>query len=749
MAFAFFRKHQKIVLITMIVLMVVFLIPAAFQDLITGRSSNPTIATTNNLGNITRNDVGQAQQDLAILEQSGLGSRQGMPTGSEFLLVHQNPDPPLTYALLLREAQKQGLKAGSQEIADFKDQILPPAGYPEFVQFLRESNRGYTEARIREAFANWLLITRAAALAAYDVPPSDAELRHVFRDVFEKISLRVVKISAEDLAKKITDTPPDAAIQKQFEEFRTVPPGTYKDQFSYGFGYLQPPLAGVSSLFVGKKALLTAVTPSQDDIDQFYRDYRDKTISIPVPAEAPASVPATGSAPATASAPAVEEKTTRILLGSLSLTAARPHIIRELTPAMADRKLEELLGKAEQLESGIKDLLPGQTIYEAVVAQMIQPAGARLNTKIKIPIKAMPLEQAIELMAQEAGLAKIAYPVGKHGEATLNPATKVTVISGDQGVTLQEALNQITQALEWIKIDRWVMIDGLDNVLLPIPADKQYMDIFPLWAQTTPMESMEDMNKDEILGRSVTAPQNGIPLVRLAFSEVIPLPGRQVLKADEKGPRMLVGDKEGNLAGKLLFRLVRVEPAMAPTLAQLTDNSKLKEKVVSDLKIIQALNDADRQAQQLAQAAAREGLEKAAQTAGLTTFDTGLFARKDYNLAWNDVPRLDIPQMTINGVVDTKLRELVIKKAFDLAPKQVEPTTQGYGDSAVDFVRLPANKEVVVIQRSEFQPALKTDFEGFGRVLLARGLMSSRHSSSVSAWMMLGNVQRRLGYAKQ
>jgi hypothetical protein len=84
-----------------------------------------------------------------------------------------------------------------------------------------------------------------------------------------------------------------------------------------------------------------------------------------------------------------------------------------------------------------------------------------------------------------------------------------------------------------------------------------------------------------------------------------------------------------------------------------------------------------------------------------------------------------------------------------LAPKDVEPTTQGYGTSKVAFFRLPAKKEVVLIQRTEFHPSVLSGYETAGRWYLKHMLENIRRQQSLGAWFNLDNVQRRLEYKQE
>lgn len=749
MAFAFFRKHQKVVMITMVVLMVCFLIPTAFQQLSEGRSRTQTRGVSN-AGKITTADTRVAQEGLSILERTGLSDAQfrqmyrqpPMPTDQEFILIHRSQQPALVYALLLAEARKQGLKVSDGEIETFKEQILGP-NYAEFLQSLREAGHAAGEKRVAEAFRDWLLITKAAALAAYDVPPSDAELRLTYRDLFERINLRAVTISAEDLAKEIKETPPEAAINEQFMKYRNNLPGQFTDPFEFGFGYRQPPTAGIAYLFISRKALAQAVRPSPEDVQEYYRDHRTEPISISVPA--PASAPtATGtSQPATASAPATVEK--EILLGSMTLSQARPHLIKLLSDDLVNRKAEELLSRADALESEMKEA-PGPSPYEAVLKNMTHPADDKLNAKIHVPILAMPLSQALDMLADDAGLAKIAYPTGTHGKETLNPAVTVTVApKGNQPLTLGQALEQITKQLRWIQIDRWVTLDTLPNVLLPIPLDKQYNQVFPLTARATPPMTYAEITKDELLGKCVSAREQGVPLARLAFSQFDPQSGRQAIKVGDKGRMYVLGEDNADL-GRLAWRLTSLQSDVVPT--SLAGDPKLRAKVIEDLKVFEAMNQAEAQARKLVQAAEKDGLEKAAKAAGLKSFDTGLFARKNFSLQYEDVPHLDIPEMRINGQPNTQLREFVINQAFSLVPPRVEPATQGYGAGKAIQFRVPARKEVVLFQRVDYRPAVKGEYESLGPYL-GRILTGSQHQASLVRWFDPARVLARLEYKEE
>src|SRR5690554_5472185 len=104
MAFAFFRRRQKMVIIIMVVLMVAFLIGfRGFEIIFDRKIEKQSIGETRH-GSIRYADIYSAEHDLNILANIGLARPMGqsysyVPGSIEFqMITSRNNDPARTYA---------------------------------------------------------------------------------------------------------------------------------------------------------------------------------------------------------------------------------------------------------------------------------------------------------------------------------------------------------------------------------------------------------------------------------------------------------------------------------------------------------------------------------------------------------------------------------------------------------------------------------------------------------------------------
>ncbi|MFO7909135.1 MAG: hypothetical protein R6U42_03735 [Halomonas sp.] len=94
MAFAFFRRRQKLVIIIMAVLMVAFLVGfQGLQQLVSGTRGEQTVGKSR-FGELVNRDLERANSDINLLNAMGLGSQQrfmgAIPTGTQFAALMRN-----------------------------------------------------------------------------------------------------------------------------------------------------------------------------------------------------------------------------------------------------------------------------------------------------------------------------------------------------------------------------------------------------------------------------------------------------------------------------------------------------------------------------------------------------------------------------------------------------------------------------------------------------------------------------------
>ncbi len=743
MAFRFFRRRQKMVIIIMAALMVSFLIGIqGFNMLFSHDPAKRAIGRIAD-GEVIWADLDSANSDLQILgsyvslEWASASFRQVLANGD---------DAALAYALLLKEARKSEAVVTEADVDRFFIRIgLEGDAYDRLILEIR-SRRGMTEKRLRGAVARWLKVEKIFRQAVALYPPSEVQLRHLYRDLNENIALRVVKLPAEAFLDKVPE-PSGQEIASHFAKLRLILPDRYPTEASFGFGYFQPARIRISYLLVRTEPI-ERVTRVDDEAvrghflrhEERYRSQYIKDVSAETaPATAPATTPA--SAPATQVATqAADEKAV--------FTWARPKIIAELTSGAVRAKVEKLLGRVDRLleERSRRGEAAGADAYEQAAREMTAPADEALARRIdSLFIKNEPLERAVEILAKEAGLSAICYPWGAYGQITLAPSVRVTVVA--KGITVARALEEITAQVFAAVRQRpapkfqWAMCEGFDGVLFPLDGEGS-VKLFPLFAKTTPLIKQGELADDEVLRESYSLSKGGLSLQGIAFSP-------QVLGGEVpfQGRRMYV---RGSAGGRLLWRVVEAAPAHAPK--SLVDAEGLQEQVVKDLKTAAAFALAQGRAAELKTAAERVDLEAAAEEAGFESYKTSLFPRLKVVrrfLTWRGMI-VGVVEDIVVSVVEAlalptpALREKLLARVFKLVPEDIEPPYTA-APSAVKVVPLPALRLVAVIQRADYRPAVQSEYEA-SRAQLADLLKFRRLMRARVAWFSYSGIKERLGF---
>ncbi len=761
------------VVIIMAVLMVSFLIGMqGFQMIFRPNPESIAIGTTS-FGSIDRRDLRQARSDVDIILRRyvGLGSAERMlsftwPSDLEFLTLITGKNPYLTYALLWQEAQNANVLVTEADIDRFFRRIDSPVGsetYRTMVSTLKARLR-LAEKHLRAAVGRWLTIQKVYRAAAVDVPPSELQLRRYYRDLNERISVRVARIPAERFLEEIAE-PSEDEIQAQFDQFRAVPPGTIPAPTSFGFGYKQPARVRILYMFISRNVIQRVIQPSDSDVRLYFRKHRSEFVrEIP-----PASQPAAPTSETAANQPTTKVATqpAEVRTVPMSFSEAKPHVIERLKPLAVQNKLEDLVAIAdghlrEYEKAGPSDPNP----YERVKSRMTRSAEAILATKLPIvEIRQEPLDRAIEKLAKKANIQAICYPFRTASGDELNPSVRVT-LSGRE-ISLSEALRQIGQQAKWPESGsiQWAMCEGLAGVLFPV--DEKW-DLFPIKVQHSGLLAGNELAAEPIISASFTPA--GQPLLQMAFlaDAFVKTPRATALvRVNEDAPPMVVA---GQRPGRLLWRLTQATPDQAPE--KITDD--LREQIVADIKSRKAFLKAMERAKELLEAAKKDGLEATAKSADLETITTGWFPRQVevspqeqlllaamerggitadvFQQAMLQAPAgLGLPSIEGIELPLGTLRQRFIETAFSLVPKDVQPKPgetpypeEPYALTAID---IPHRKEVLLLQRADFAPAVAGEYEQTGRKMILNFTRTFEKWRMRSSWFGLAFVQKRVGFA--
>jgi len=757
MAFAFFRKRQKMVVIIMAVLMVSFLIGfQGFNMLFAPKPAERKVGMSS-AGDLQIGQVWAADKDIKMLEFLGVGDVRRLaqfqiwPTDLEYLTLIYSPNSQaeLTYALLLQEVQTQEVDISKDDIDKFFARIgLAGASYEAKISQLTSVHKK-SESYIRGVVARWLAVNKAYATSQVDAPASEPQLKHLFHDLNEKIGLRVLTVSAEDYLEGVAE-PTEEEIAIQFGTFRNVIPGTVTNVASFGFGYMQPSRVKIDYLLIKKVPVERIAVPSSEEIRRYYRKNKEEFVKkIPIEPAKPAD-----------EEDQPETQPTEYRTEQMTFTEAKSQIIEKLTAEAVSSVLDMLSGRVEALlqEYPEKGIESGLGAYKWTNSQMRIGAEEILARKIigEIDIDKKPLREAVAVLAKAAGLDAICFPWGKQDKDELSAEVRVTLKAAD--LTLAEALEKISQQVKQPNI-KWARCRGLEGVLFP--DDFSIDGLFPIYFYSTQLVDANELAGDAVLGQSYSSAN--MPLARVAFSaaELVQNTGRSsIMKKGEDGMRMQVS---GDNAGMLQWRLVDAVAVHAPE----SMNDEIRLQVVEDLKIKSAFELARKKADELLVDARQTSLEDAAKQANLETFTTGEFSRKAVVAPWQQpyymalysgrspaeamlirllskpidfaiaqVEKVEIPWQV--------LQEEFVNTAFSLVPEDVEPP---YDDekSPVVAISLPAKKEVLVLQREAFSPAVIGEFES-QRLDMISALNQIRSWQIRKEWFGYENIKRRLGF---
>ncbi len=745
MAFAFFRKRQKMVVIIMAVLMVSFLVGIqGFSTLFHPQRSKGLYGTTAAGGEITVAEIAQAKSDIDVLQRIGLGAALGSygEMGLAFVQTLSNDNPNLTYALLLDEAERSGVSVTKYDI----DSFFEMGGYAgeDYANLVGEirSDAKLPEDALRAVAGRWVRVYKTFRASLADVPPSDRELERLFRDLAEKIDLTVVKLPVGKYLPK--DAAPTAQqVEEMFQRYRGVEPGQFPTIDSMGFGYRLPDRVSVSWLLVRQSSVDRAIRPLRRQVENYWYDHKSE-FTLPVETQ-PASQPATASAPA--------ERRMR----PMTFAEAEPHILDILKRQEVGARVSDVLSLAERLVRDLSDAAGDRDVYELVRDEMKQSADRVLDRKIRsLAIANERLDRAMELLAEQAGLRVICYPWGEHGGKKLDPSVRVSLTGTD--MTLRAALDDITRQVKWPKIE-WTLCKGLRDVLFPMGGEAG-VDLFPVTVGRTALVSLSEVRKQDLLSDASTDVRGGRGLMDM-LQEMVAQGGKStVLSVGAEGPRMVAGGDEG---GRLLWRVTGFSASHEPQAI----TEEIRKRIDEDLRTQAGFDAARAQAEALRAAAEKKNLTAAAQDLKLEAAATGLFSRRllaqprdqlmrlawqfrrrdlmframmspPFLVEWNDVPTLSAP--------NDHVRQALMERVFALAPKDVEkPESAG----APIVVTAPFAREVLVLQRVGYEPAYRNEYVEGGRGMLAGAILEMREYDAQRAWFAFRGVTERVGYVER
>ncbi|MCJ7544488.1 MAG: hypothetical protein MUP47_07995 [Phycisphaerae bacterium] len=748
MALQFFRRRQKMVIFIMVILMVSFLIGGYGLSGSFRKDQGGQTLGVSKFGKVTLADLVAASNDLNLLGVLNQAVRD-LDYGA---VIANRENAALAYALLQKEAKRSPVVV-TEESVDMYLQLrgLDGARLDSLLDELRTRMPGLNQRRLRETEGRWIRVATlfyrssfaVGCPARYGAAGSEQQMRHLYRDLMERIDLRVAVVKAADYLRDAPE-PNAQEIQAHFETYRTEPPGRTGEQNPFGFGYVQPDQARVRYLLIRQDVVQRVARPSEEEVRAHYIRHRDRYVK---------AVPASDPSAARSSAPAGEPMT---------FSEAKALIVEELSGAAVRTVMDELVAQVTALMDQYATADRGTIgdAYAYALWRITAPAEPVLARELSdLNLRAVPLESAVAALAEKAGLAAIAFPWGRLGQRVLEPNVKVTLKAAR--MSLGEALESICAQVKWPKLS-WAMLRPIPGVLFSV-GDGEGVDFFPVLVRDTEPMDLEQMSADEVLGYSRTSADE--PLIQIVFTSQAFRPGARgsTMKLGDDGPRMVV---TGPRPGRLLWRLVGAEPAHAPQ--RLDDVPGLAKQVAQDLRTRAAYERALEEARRLQERASKVGLAAAAKRAGLKALETGLFARKmevhllrEYEAMARMTGRgVSLAELALQAPVIYPLarveglelgteeqRQLFVDAAFALVPQNIEPPFPT-SPPATGLVPLPFLREVLVMERIGYEPPVASEYERTKRILAAQLETTSLWRSRM-VWFAIPNIAQRVQFAPQ
>ena len=723
MAFKFFRRRQKTVVIIMVVLMVSFLLGFQGLKMIFGRTSgNPTFGTLADGRALRREDTQLAANDIQLLGvMTTVGQRVFQNLQGTAL------DRTWGYALLLMESESAGpasegdidayLRNYLQETADAADD----KAYQDLIAVVR--SRGVAESTFRAAVGRLIRVMWTFERAILMAMPPEPRARRLFADLSEKISIRVAMIPAEKFLDQCSE-PTAEELKAQFNSYREATPGAVADADQFAFGYRMPRRVRLQYLVLDVDRV-TRTTRSDDAAARnYYIDHKDDEDFL---------------------------EALNIDEAAAAELSAIPPKFSEVRQAISDRLVVEAVQtRMRNCLSAIDKLLADAresaepAPYAAVLQQLMVAADDVLARPVAgVSIDGRPLSEAMAELARAANLSVISFPYGTYGGRVVDGTTEVRLSLGE--TTLAEALAQLCQQLD-IPALQWVGLapeTGLGDALYAAGEPGS----LPISVGQTPLVGRDELLKQEPLARAFTRGLDRIGLVTLAFrDELFVIRDEDKAALLDEQPRMqLLGSAP---RGELFWRVVEIRDE--EVLPEITDEQALAEldddvrlTVTRDCKLIEAMELAGAAAERLAEQISQgQPFVATAAGAGHDTAETGEFARRSlgytgygFSIRPNPVPHLRLSPPVLQRFQD---------EAFSLP---YAPQDDPFSDlRAVKALAFPRDASAFVIELVDHVPASGEEYLEQGRQMAMALLMQERAGLCAEAWFNPDNIVRRTGY---
>ncbi|MFQ5491618.1 MAG: hypothetical protein ACE5GE_12950 [Phycisphaerae bacterium] len=715
----FFRKHMnKILTVSMALLLVVWLGGSALQEMLTPKFGAELIATCVD-GDIRQADLTRMQGMTAILTRLGIPWQAPMPiAGVKPLSVYD-------WVLLSREARRLGFVASLTDA----EEALNRSNLPRERVNAVANQLEIAPKQVYAAVAEYQNVMSAAQVVAEAALISEAEMRVAARDTNEKINVNLVALRADSFTQK-DGTFTDAEIQAFFDKYREQEAGP-----GMTFGYFQQPRVKVDFVKVDVEKVEQALSLSPKTLERKAHRYwkenrnRDQAFLRPRPVPEPAQLPQPVPTAPSPSAPPVEDGNAQEQpadspgQGGFSLAQGRAQA-----------------GGAQPTDAAVepKPTAPSDaTSGAAPTAQTPDAAG---------PADAAPPA----LPASQPALPKPPSPYFETWPEAKEAALQV--------IRTQEASKRAKKLIDYLiqrGLEPWFDMEvGTDNykkrpagvdgpdylagLIGDLPPEFRWPGAVTTgltdWFSQSDAVRVPELGTTwlEIPGGSSVAFGNAAFLVQgLAQLQDDADQDRSLFCALYQPGSMALRDGTGNL---YLYRIVGTQPARPPERLD-----EVRDRVIADLAKQRGYDEAKRWAEQLKDEALKSGLEAAvaASTALEEALGQALAVQKPAPFGRKPIQRPGVPSKTFIpsvGFVD----ESFTRTCFELGPAD-------QGRQPVAVIEAPEMAAVAVVEFAKLEPLSRDGYVSARPGLRVR-IQSDRASQVIGEWLNPELIKSRNRY---
>jgi len=614
MALKFFRRHRKWFMILVIIAAILMVFWLAFQSIAERLAEwyadrGGEVVGTVDGREITVREVSQTVQGLKAAGTAvEVWARALYPAATDEqtqrliiadtieqsawpLLSRMVKDPEnidfrtaMTWVALLEEAHRLGFDTAEDAVHDrlqrLRDIGLSDAVLARTVSDLARNSHSLLILGMRHdmtlaAYLQYLYSSFGVAVAP--------EIRQAFAEQDERIQVRLAVFKAEDLLPDVGE-PLENALLEQYGRYKSVLP----DQGPGGYGYRIPPKAAIEYLEADPAAFEdeAAEAVSANDVRQYYETHKATEFVVePPPPPPPPADDQGGTEP---EKPAAAPDT--------------PDPGAAASPAKDDAGAAPAGPEADTGETGATDDAPVAPAAEAPEASAPGPAAqpAAEPAAAEPAVEPVPVEPGV---AEPAAEAVPPEPEYRPFDEVRDDIRKQLVRQAAEQLAhehLAACVADITTKRKGIDLQIWA--DGKRVRYVKVPGLHTRKEL-------AAMDGIGGATRGQ-----VTLPETALQVVELVGPEKARIAQGEISEV-YTGP-------EGK---SYAFRVAQVAESREPT-----SLDEVRKQVVEDVREKEAFQLARERAKALLEAAAKDGLEKAAEARHVTTVESDWFPRQRY-----------------------------------------------------------------------------------------------------------------------